>query len=128
MLELDGVHAGYGEHRVLHGLSLTVHPGRVTALLGRNGAGKTTCLHTIMGFVRVSAGIIRFDGTDLAAKPSHHIARLGLGLVPQGKRLFASLSVRENLTVAARPGRWTVARVFELFPVLKSAPRSARRF
>jgi branched-chain amino acid transport system ATP-binding protein len=118
MLELENVESGYGDHRVLHGVSLTVQPGRISALLGRNGTGKTTCLHTIMGFVRTSGGRIDFDGASLRDRPSHDIARQGLGLVPQGKRLFASLSVRENLTVAARPGAWTLERVFALFPVL----------
>ena len=119
MLELEGVHAYYGEHHVLQGVSLTAMPARVTALLGRNGAGKTTCLHSIMGFVPPRAGTIRFMGTSLRDLAPYKIARRGLALVPQGKRLFPSLTVGENLTMAARPGHWTLRRVFDLFPVLE---------
>ena len=119
MLELEGVHAYYGDHHVLQGVSLTVMPGKVTALLGRNGAGKTTCLHRVMGLVPSRSGTIRFMGESLHDLAPYQIARRGLALVPQGKRLFPSLTVRENLTMAARPGHWTLRRVFDLFPVLE---------
>ena len=118
MLELDAIHSGYDAHQVLQGVSFTVEPGRITALLGRNGAGKTTCLGTIMGFVPPRSGTVRFMGDSLRGLAPHRIARRGIALVPQGKRLFPSLTVRETLTMAARPGEWTLARIHALFPVL----------
>ena len=119
MLELDAIHSGYGAHQVLQGVSFKVEPGRITALLGRNGAGKTTCLGTIMGFVPPRSGSVRFMGDSLCGLAPHRIARRGIALVPQGKRLFPSLTVRETLTMAARPGEWTLARIHALFPVLE---------
>ena len=119
MLELQGVHTFYGEHHVLHGVSLQTAPAKVTALLGRNGVGKSTCMHSIIGFTPARAGAIRLEGRELRGLPPHRIARQGLALVPQGKRLFPSLTVRENLTLAARAGHWTLPRVYELFPVLE---------
>jgi branched-chain amino acid transport system ATP-binding protein len=120
MLELADLHAGYGETRVLHGLSLSVPPGQVTALLGRNGAGKTTTLRAVMGLVRVSSGSIAFAGRPLAGTPPHRVARLGVAYVPETRDIFPSLSVAENLHLAARrfAGPWTVERVLALFPRL----------
>ena len=119
MLELDTIHSCYGAHQILQGVSFTVEPGRITALLGRNGAGKTTCLGTIMGFVPPRSGTVRFMGNSLRGLAPHRIARRGIALVPQGKRLFPSLTVRETLTMSARPGEWTLARIHALFPVLE---------
>jgi branched-chain amino acid transport system ATP-binding protein len=123
MLELVDVHTYYGDSYVLQGVSLEVRKGSVVALLGRNGMGKTTTIHCIMGFVPHRRGTIRFRGSDLAGLSSYKISRLGLGLVPQGRRIFPSLSVEENLTMVARSGEsespWTLKRVYELFPVLR---------
>ena len=123
MLELVDVHTYYGDSYVLQGVSLEVKKGSVVALLGRNGMGKTTTIHSVMGFVPPRKGNIWFQGYDLARLSSYKIARLGLGLVPQGRRIFPSLSVEENLTMAARSGGkeslWTLNRVYELFPILR---------
>ncbi len=120
LLEIDNLVAGYGAIRVLHGISLNVNPGEVVALLGRNGAGKTTTLRAAMGIARVSSGAIRFKGADLAGRTVYKRARMGLGYVPQERRIFPELTVRENLEVARKPGikspRWTVQRVFDLMP------------
>jgi branched-chain amino acid transport system ATP-binding protein len=117
-LVLDGVEAGYGETVVLEGISLDLSPGGTLAVLGRNGVGKTTLLTTIMGHCGLRAGHIRFAGRDVTGLPPHRRVRLGLGLVPQEREIFPSLSVEENLLVAARSGEWSVARVYELFPAL----------
>jgi branched-chain amino acid transport system ATP-binding protein len=126
MLGLSGVHAYYGQSHVLHGVTLAAREGEVVSLLGRNGAGKSTTLKAIMGLVEVTAGEIRFDGRSLRGVPTHEIARLGVGFVPEDRRIFADLTVRENLRVgepdgAAPPGRlvWTLERVFALFPRLR---------
>jgi branched-chain amino acid transport system ATP-binding protein len=128
-LVLDGVHAHYGRSHVLHGISLALRRGRVLALLGRNGAGKTTTMLSIAGLLKPSAGRIAFDGDAIDALTPEAIARRGVRLVPQGRRVFASLSVNENLTVAAQrkrgPREWTTERVYELFPLLK--PRVRQR-
>jgi len=123
-LSLDGVDALYGDSHVLHGVSFALQSGRVLALLGRNGAGKTTCMNTIIGFLPPRAGEIRRCGKPIARLPTEAISRRGIGLVPQGRRVFPTLSVRENLVVAERPRagagtRWTLERVFEVFPALK---------
>jgi branched-chain amino acid transport system ATP-binding protein len=123
ILELDGVHAVYGRSHVLHGVSLTAREGEVVSLLGRNGAGKSTTLKAVMGLVRVTGGDITFRGRPLLALPTHEISRLGLGFVPEDRRVFADLTVRENLLVGARPRadrRWTVERIVALFPALAS--------
>jgi len=122
-LALEGIDALYGESHVLHGVSFTLRAGCVLALLGRNGAGKTTCIHSIVGFVPPRAGAIRLYGEPIDRLVPEAIARKGVGLVPQGRRVFPSLTVRENLLVARqeRPGAsrpWTLERVFELFPRL----------
>ena len=119
MLELDGIHTYYGESHVLHGVSLRVAPGEAVALLGRNGAGKTTAIRSIVGFTPPRAGRVLFEGQAIERWPAYRIARRGLALVPQGRRIFAPLSVRENLLLGARSEGWTLERVFELFPRLR---------
>jgi branched-chain amino acid transport system ATP-binding protein len=119
ILALDDVRAGYGEAVVLDGLAFELPDGGSLALLGRNGVGKSTLLLTIMGFTRVSRGTIAWRGRDITAVAPHRRARDGLGWVAQEREIFPSLSVEENLAVAARPGRWDLAAVFELFPRLK---------
>jgi branched-chain amino acid transport system ATP-binding protein len=117
-LVLDGVEAGYGETVVLEGISLDLPPGGTLAVLGRNGVGKTTLLLTIMGHTGLHAGHIRFAGRDIPTLPPYRRARLGIGLVPQEREIFPSLTVEENLAVAAQPGAWSLARVYDLFPSL----------
>ena len=119
MLEVDGIHTYYGESHVLHGVSLRVPPGQAVALLGRNGAGKTTAIRSIVGFTPPRAGRVLFEGQAIERWPAYRIARRGLALVPQGRRIFAPLSVRENLLLGARSEGWTLERVFELFPRLR---------
>jgi branched-chain amino acid transport system ATP-binding protein len=123
-LELDGVKAGYGETIVLEGISLYLAPGGTLAVLGRNGVGKTTLLATIMGHTALHAGHIRFAGSDVSAVPAYRRARLGIGFVPQEREIFPSLTLEENLMVAARPGPWSLARVYDLFPALTSRRRN----
>lgn len=122
LLEVHDIHAAYGSSRVLFGISLTVARGECVCLLGRNGVGKTTTMRAIMGLTPPSSGRIVFDGTDITGLPPHRIARLGLGFVPENRRIFAELTVWENLDVAARaagrPGHWTVEAVYGLFPKL----------
>ncbi|MDQ7849707.1 MAG: ABC transporter ATP-binding protein [Armatimonadota bacterium] len=123
MLEVQGIHTYYGLSHILFDVSLRVDRGEVVCLLGRNGAGKTTTLKSIMGIVPPRRGRIRFKGVDLGGLPPHRIARLGIGYVPDDRRIFADLTVAENLEIAARkPTRqagWDLAAVFELFPILK---------
>jgi branched-chain amino acid transport system ATP-binding protein len=128
VLRVDDIHTYYGDSHVLQGVSLEVRPGTVAALLGRNGMGKTTLIRSIVGFARPRRGRVLFGERDITRAPSHEVARLGIGLVPQGRRIFPSLTVRENLTVAARDGNgggpagagaaWSIGRVLELFPRL----------
>jgi branched-chain amino acid transport system ATP-binding protein len=125
LLELEGVEAGYGPVQALFGVGFDLHEGEVVALMGRNGMGKTTTVRTICRLIAHRAGRLRFAGHDLAGVPIHRAARLGLGLVPEGRRCFAPLTVAENLAVAARPGPWTQARVHALFPRL--AERTGQR-
>ena len=120
MLEVHGLHAVYGQSHVLHGVSLTAREGEVVSLLGRNGAGKSTTLKAIMGLVRVTAGVVRFGGAALTGLEPHVISRLGLGYVPEDRRIFPDLSVRENLMVGEREGsRWSLERLLALFPGLR---------
>jgi branched-chain amino acid transport system ATP-binding protein len=121
-LSLQGVDALYGDSHVLHGVSFEVGAGRVLALLGRNGAGKTTCMSAIIGFVPPRKGAIRLFGEPIAGLAPEAIARKGVGFVPQGRRVFQTLSVKENLQVSERRGsfsNWNLASVFELFPQLE---------
>ncbi|MFC2019743.1 ABC transporter ATP-binding protein [Chloroflexota bacterium] len=123
MLELANVHTYYGESHVLRGISLKVASGSVVALLGRNGMGKTTTIHSIIGFTPPRRGRVIFKGRDITHLESHRIPQGGIALVPQGRRIFPSLSVKENLTMAARGRKngdsWTLEKVYSLFPVLK---------
>jgi branched-chain amino acid transport system ATP-binding protein len=119
VLEVEAIHTYYGESHVLHGVSLRVAPGEAVALLGRNGAGKTTAIRSIVGFTPPRAGRVVFEGQAIERWPAYRIARRGLALVPQGRRIFAPLSVRENLGLGARSSEWTFERVFELFPRLR---------
>jgi branched-chain amino acid transport system ATP-binding protein len=123
-LVLKDVSAGYGETVVLEDISLAVAPGQTLAVLGRNGVGKTTLLATIMGHTRLRRGGIRFAGREIATLPPYRRARLGIGFVPQEREIFPSLTVAENLTVAERPGQWTLARVYEFFPSLAERRRN----
>jgi branched-chain amino acid transport system ATP-binding protein len=123
-LSLARVHAFYGDSHILHGVSFSLREGHVLALLGRNGAGKTTCISTIVGFLSPKEGDIRLFGEAIGGFSPERISRLGIGLVPQGRRIFPSLTVRENLVVAQqresstkRP--WDVERIYELFPRLR---------
>src|SRR5882724_9814723 len=118
LLALNDVRAGYGDAVVLDGITLDVAAGGSLAVLGRNGVGKSTLLLTIMGFTRVSRGAIIWRGRDITRVAPHERARNGLGWVAQEREIFPSLSVEENLSVAARPGRWNLAAVYGLFPRL----------
>ena len=122
-LKLSGVRAGYGETVVLEDIDLAVPAGGALAVLGRNGVGKTTLLSTVMGHTALHAGEIVFGGRSIQGLPVYERSRLGIGYVPQAREVFPSLSVQENLTVAARPGRWTLERVYELFPRLAERRR-----
>jgi branched-chain amino acid transport system ATP-binding protein len=124
LLALDDVRAGYGESIVLDGVSLELADGGSLAVLGRNGVGKTTLLLTIMGFTRVASGSMRWHGRDIARIAPHRRARLGIGWVAQEREIFPSLTVEENLTVAARAGRWDVPAVYRLFPRLAERRRN----
>jgi branched-chain amino acid transport system ATP-binding protein len=120
-LEVDDLHAAYGDSRIVQGVSLRVGAGEVAAVLGRNGVGKTTLIHAIAGVNPPRGGHVRLNGEDIGGLPAHRIARRGLGLVPQGRRVFASLDVREHLVVGARKGNgrgWDARRVLALFPAL----------
>ena len=132
MLELESVDAAYGAARILHGVSLHANRGEVVALLGRNGAGKSTTMKAAMGLLRPAAGHVRWEGTELAGLRPFEICRAGIGYVPEDRRVFAGLTVLENLEVGRRPGsggraHWDVAGLFRLFPNLaerRSAPAS----
>jgi branched-chain amino acid transport system ATP-binding protein len=123
-LMLQSVSAGYGDTVVLEGISLDLSPGRTLAVLGRNGVGKTTLLATIMGHTRLRGGAIHFGGREISGFPAYRRARLGIGFVPQEREIFPSLTVEENLTVAERPGRWSLARVYDFFPSLTERRRN----
>jgi branched-chain amino acid transport system ATP-binding protein len=124
VLELSNVHAFYGDSHILHGVGFSLTEGQVLALLGRNGAGKTTCISTIVGFLTPKEGDIRLFGQAIAGLSPERISHLGIGLVPQGRRVFPSLTVRENLIVARQREQgttkpWTINRIYELFPRLQ---------
>jgi branched-chain amino acid transport system ATP-binding protein len=125
-LEVEDIHTYYGESHVLHGISLRVDPGEVLAILGRNGMGKTTLVRSIVGFTPPRAGHVRYKDADITRLPSFRMVELGMALVPQGRRVFPSLSVQENLEVARRgTGRWSLEQVYALFPRLRE--RAANR-
>jgi len=119
VLEIAGLHAGYGGTVVLEGIGLALDERATLAVLGRNGVGKTTLLATIMGHTTHHAGTIRFMGREIQGLPPYERARLGIGYVPQAREIFPSLTVEENLTVAGRPGRWTLERVYDILPRLR---------
>jgi branched-chain amino acid transport system ATP-binding protein len=122
MLDVNEIHTYYGDSHVLRGISLKVKRGEVTSILGRNGAGKTTTVLTVMGYLKPRRGQVVYGGKDISSLPSHRISRMGIGFVPQERGVFPSLSVEENLTVAARAGRdgrWTLEKIYQLFPRLK---------
>jgi branched-chain amino acid transport system ATP-binding protein len=124
VLTLESVHAAYGPSRVLHGVSLEARDGEVVSLLGRNGAGKSTTLKAIMNLVEVTAGRITLDGRDITRLPTHEISRLGIGYVPEDRRIFGDLTVEENLLVGARGrGAWSAERVYRFFPRLGEMAR-----
>jgi branched-chain amino acid transport system ATP-binding protein len=125
MLDVEAIHTYYGESHVLHGVSLRVAPGEAVALLGRNGAGKTTTIRSIVGFTPPRTGRVVFEGQAIERWPTYRVARHGLALVPQGRRIFAPLSVRENLLLGARARGWTLERVFALFPRLRERESQA---
>jgi branched-chain amino acid transport system ATP-binding protein len=125
MLSVQDVHTYYADSYILQGVTLDVRPGQVVALLGRNGVGKTTLARSIIGLTPTQRGKILFKDTDITGMPAHRIARMGIGLVPQGRHVFRSLTVKEHLQVTARgQGQWSFDRVVELFPNLKSRLRS----
>src|ERR1700693_498895 len=123
-LSLENVHAYYGDSHILHGVNFSLPQGGVLALLGRNGAGKTTCISTIIGFLTPRQGDIRLFGEPIQGLSPERISRLGIGLVPQGRRIFSSLTVRENLAVAQQRESgtekpWNVDRIYDMFPRLR---------
>jgi len=130
MLAVEDIHTYYGESYVLQGISLSVARGRIAAVLGRNGVGKTTLVRSIIAFTPPRRGRIVLDGRDVTRWPSYRIGQAGLGLVPQGRRIFPSLSVRENLEIAARTAAngaapaWTIERALTLFPALRERLRN----
>lgn len=126
MLEVKDIHSYYGKSHILQGVSMTLNEGELVCLLGRNGVGKSTTLKSIMGLVRPSEGSIRFHGQELIGKRPFEIARIGLGYVPEDRRIFRSLTVHENLLMGVKDAKggaknsaWTVERVYEKFPKLK---------
>ena len=126
LLEVAGLDAWYGDFQALFEVSVSVADGEVVAIIGANGAGKSTLLRTVAGLLPRTAGSVRFDGAELAGMPAHRRVALGISLVPEGRRIFPSLSVEENLLVGAqarRPGPWSVAAVLELFPLLAGKRR-----
>jgi len=118
MLEVEGLEVFYGASQALFGVDLRVNEGQAVALMGRNGMGKTTTIHAICRMLPIFRGRIAFQGRDITPLPSYRAARLGLGLVPEGRRCFPNLTVTENLIAAARPGPWTLERVRDFFPRL----------
>lgn len=127
-LTAEGLQTYYGKSHILHGVSIEVAEGSVTALLGRNGAGKTTTLRSIMGLTPAREGRVTIFGTDATGWPTYRVAAAGVGYVPEGRRIFANLSVDENLRVPLeRSGPWTIARVYELFPRLAERKQNRGR-
>jgi len=131
LLEAEGVAAFYGDFQALFGIDLEIGEGERIAIIGANGAGKSTFLKTVTGLLPLRHGSLRFAGSDIAGVPAHRLVALGIAMVPEGRRLFASLSVEENLAIGAygrRPGRWNLGLIYRLFPVLaerRAAPAKA---
>jgi branched-chain amino acid transport system ATP-binding protein len=119
LLQVEEIHTAYGLSRVLFGVSLEIRPGECVCLLGRNGVGKSTTMRSIMGLTPPQTGRVRWKGTDITGWEPYRVARAGLGFVPEDRRIFADLTVWENLDVATRSGQWTTERVFDLFPKLR---------
>jgi branched-chain amino acid transport system ATP-binding protein len=119
LLEVSDLHTFYGASHVLHGVSFAVGQGEVVTLMGRNGMGKTTTIRSVLGLTPAAAGVVRFGGSEITRWPAHRIARLGVALVPEGRGIFPTLTARENLMVASRPGPWTLDRALSLFPRLR---------
>lgn len=119
LLELTSVEAGYGASQVLFGVDLFIDEGEVVTLLGRNGMGKSTTVKAISGLLRPRRGSVRFNGCEVAGMAPERISRNGIGLVPEGRRIFSNLTVYENLVAFARRGQWTLQRIYKLFPVLE---------
>ncbi len=125
MLHVTGLETFYGSSQALFGMALDIEAGEVVTLLGRNGMGKTTTINTVMGILKPERGTVRFEGNDIAGTASHRIAKLGLGLVPEGRQVFPNLTVHENLVATAAnrlgaPTPWTIDRIFEMFPMLEA--------
>ena len=133
MLQVEGLHAHYAKSHILHGVSFTVDAGEIVCLLGRNGVGKSTTLKSLMGLVKPSAGSVSFKGRDITGLPAHRVARLGLGYVPEERRIFPTITVKENLLMGIKIGQraakrangngWTLERVYEFFPRLRERER-----
>ncbi|EHK57614.1 ABC transporter ATP-binding protein [Allomesorhizobium alhagi] len=119
LLQVSGLESFYGASQALFGVDFSVGQSEVVALMGRNGMGKTTAINSVLGLIRPRGGGVRFIGRDIAGMQSYRIARLGIGLVPEGRRCFPNLTVRENLVAAARQGPWTLTRINSLFPRLE---------
>ena len=118
-VSIEGLNTYYGKSHVLHDVTMTVAEGRITALLGRNGAGKTTTLRSLIGLTPARVGQVKIFGVETTRLPPYRIAAMGVGYVPEGRRIFANLTVDENLRVPLeRPGKWTIARIYDLFPRL----------
>lgn len=124
MLLVEDLQAAYGDSKVLFGMSLEVQRGQVVTLLGRNGMGKTTTVRTIFGLLKPRGGRVSIDGVDVTGAAPHRIARLGMGLVPEGRLIFPDLTVQENLMATARPGKWDQGRIHAMFPRLKERGRN----
>src|ERR1700686_2741517 len=129
LLEVTNVETSYGQSRVLFGISFAIAPGEMVSLMGRNGMGKTTTVRSILGLTRATAGSIRFAGEDIRDLPSSRVAKLGIGLVPEGRQVFPNLTTRENLVATAANRRaaaqpWTLEKVLALFPRLPSRART----
>jgi len=119
MIELVDVHTYYGESHILHGISLNVERGSIAALLGPNGMGKTTTVRSIIGFTPPRSGIIQFKGSRIESLPPYKICQMGMALVPQGRRIFPSLSVEENMIIGARGNGWSLEKAYSFFPKLR---------
>ena len=129
MLKVEGLHAHYAKSHILHGVSFTVEAGETVCLLGRNGVGKSTTLKSLMGLVKPSAGSVTFKGKDITGRPAYRVAQLGLGYVPEERRIFPTITVKENLLMGIKMGQraaarvnsngWTLDRVYEFFPRLR---------
>jgi branched-chain amino acid transport system ATP-binding protein len=124
LLELEGVHAHYGKSHILNGVTLCVDAGETVCLLGRNGVGKSTMMKTVIGLVPTTSGTVRYKGSAIERLTPHRIARMGLGYIPEDRRIFPTITVRENLLMGVKAGtsgqvQWTLERVFEFFPLLR---------